>query len=72
MVIVGKPIPFQCLLMRFTYLIFLEDHEIFTLVDDLEASEGNDVNFYSWLGLEPTATEEDINRAYRKLSLAVQ
>lgn len=48
-----------------------EDHEIFTLVDDLEASEGNDVNFYSWLGLEPTATEEDINRAYRKLSLAV-
>ncbi|GES79832.1 DnaJ-domain-containing protein [Rhizophagus clarus] len=48
-----------------------EDHEIFTLVDDLEAFEGDDVNFYSWLGLEPTATEEDINKAYRKLSLAV-
>jgi len=48
-----------------------EDHEIFTLVDDLEASEGDDVNFYSWLGLEPTATEKDINRAYRRLSLAL-
>ncbi|CAG8475133.1 3847_t:CDS:2 [Funneliformis mosseae] len=48
-----------------------EDHEIFTLVDELEASEGKDVNFYSWLGLEPTASEKDINRAYRKLSLAL-
>ncbi|RIA86703.1 DnaJ domain-containing protein [Glomus cerebriforme] len=46
-----------------------EDHEIFTLVDDLEAYEGEGVNFYSWLGLESTATEKEINRAYRKLSL---
>jgi DnaJ homolog subfamily C member 1 len=52
--------------------MFLEDHEIFTLVDELEEFEGKDVNFYSWLNLEPTATEKDINRAYRKLSLALQ
>jgi len=52
--------------------MLLEDHEIFTLIEDLEASEGDDVNFYSWLNLEPTATDKDINRAYRKLSLELQ
>ena len=53
-------------------MILLEDHEIFTLIDDLEAYEGDDVNFYSWLRLEPTATEKDINKAYRRLSLEIQ
>ena len=58
--------------MRFIYLILLEDYKIFILVDELEASEEADVNFYSWLSLEPTATVKDINRAYITLSRALQ
>ncbi|KAI9493602.1 DnaJ domain-containing protein [Zychaea mexicana] len=45
------------------------DFEIFDLVDELEQSEGKDVNFYSWLNVQPSASSTDINRAYRKLSL---
>ncbi|KAI8140119.1 hypothetical protein BJV82DRAFT_623980 [Fennellomyces sp. T-0311] len=45
------------------------DFEIFDLVDELEKSEGTDVNFYSWLNVSPSASSSDINRAYRKLSL---
>lgn len=48
------------------------DFEIFDLVDELETSEGKDVNFYSWLNVKPTATIPDINRAYRKMSLKLQ
>ncbi|CAJ0832926.1 15342_t:CDS:2 [Entrophospora sp. SA101] len=49
----------------------LWDHEIFDLVDDLENAEGEDVTFYSWLGVKPTASEKEINKAYRKLSLTL-
>ncbi|KAI7851981.1 DnaJ domain-containing protein [Circinella umbellata] len=45
------------------------DFEIFDLVDELEKSEGKDVNFYSWLNVSPSSTASDINKAYRKLSL---
>ncbi|CAJ0864400.1 5116_t:CDS:2 [Entrophospora sp. SA101] len=51
--------------------ILQHDHEIFDLVDDLENAEGEDVTFYSWLGVEPTANEKEINKAYRKLSLTL-
>ncbi|CAG8498710.1 2162_t:CDS:2 [Paraglomus brasilianum] len=46
-----------------------EDYEIFDLVDELETEEGEETTFYSWLGLEPTATEKEISKAYRKLYL---
>ncbi|OZJ05476.1 hypothetical protein BZG36_01608 [Bifiguratus adelaidae] len=45
------------------------DYEIFDLVDELELAEGKEVNFYSWLKVEPSASVAQINRAYRKLSL---
>jgi hypothetical protein len=49
-----------------------DDYEIFDLVDELENAEGDGANFYSFLEIESTATEKDINRAYRKKSLLLQ
>ncbi|CAG8462461.1 9354_t:CDS:10, partial [Ambispora gerdemannii] len=46
-----------------------EDYEIFDLVDQLENAEGEYVNFYSWLGLDESATDKEIGKAYRKMSL---
>ncbi|KAI5124917.1 hypothetical protein M0805_007345 [Coniferiporia weirii] len=43
-----------------------EDHEIFDLVSALEASEGKGTTFYSWLDVAPTASSQEIARAYRK------
>jgi len=45
-----------------------EDHEIFRLNDELQAHEGLNVTFYSFLGVQPGVKQEDINKAYRKLS----
>lgn len=45
-----------------------EDHEIFRLKDEVQASEGSNATFYSFLGVKPSATQDDINKAYRKLS----
>jgi hypothetical protein len=45
-----------------------EDHEIFRLKDEVQASEGANVTFYSFLGIKPNANQDDINKAYRKLS----
>ncbi|KAI8334876.1 hypothetical protein BD560DRAFT_414321 [Blakeslea trispora] len=45
------------------------DFEIFDLVDALEKAEGKDTNFYNWLGVSPSASQADITKAYRKLSL---
>ncbi|KAI8973488.1 hypothetical protein BDF20DRAFT_837430 [Mycotypha africana] len=45
------------------------DFEIFDLVDALEKAEGKDTNFYSYIGVSPSATQADISKAYRKLSL---
>ena len=44
------------------------DQEIFRLRDEVEASEGVDVTFYDFLGIKPSATQDDINKAYRKKS----
>ncbi|TFK43440.1 DnaJ domain-containing protein [Crucibulum laeve] len=46
-----------------------EDHEIFDLVSDVEASEGKGTTFYSWLDVPSTATTSEIAKAYRKLSM---
>ncbi|CAO3596756.1 unnamed protein product [Absidia cylindrospora] len=43
--------------------------EIFDLVDELEKSEGKDTNFYNWLKLKPSATQAEVSKAYRKLSI---
>jgi len=45
-----------------------EDHEIFRLADEVATNEGHNVTFYSWLGIKSSATQNDINAAYRKLS----
>lgn len=45
-----------------------EDHEIFRLKDEVQASEGANTTFYSFLGITPSANQDDINKAYRKLS----
>jgi len=46
-----------------------EDYEIFDLVSAVETSEGKGTTFYSWLGVLEKATNAEITRAYRKLSL---
>ncbi|KAK5110866.1 hypothetical protein LTR62_005577 [Meristemomyces frigidus] len=45
-----------------------EDHEIFRLKDEVAASEGHNVTFYSFLDIKPNADQDTINKAYRKLS----
>ncbi|ORX39070.1 DnaJ domain-containing protein, partial [Kockovaella imperatae] len=46
-----------------------EDYEIFDIVSELEAAEGKGTTFYSWLEIEPSASKNDIVKAYRKKSL---
>lgn len=48
-----------------------EDHEIFRLRDEVEASEGPEVNFYDFVGVTPSATFDDINKAFRKKSRSI-
>ncbi|KAI9053277.1 hypothetical protein LZ554_002242 [Drepanopeziza brunnea f. sp. 'monogermtubi'] len=45
-----------------------EDQEIFRLRDEVEASEGLGVSFYDFLGITPSANQEEINKAYKKKS----
>ncbi|RFU31356.1 hypothetical protein B7463_g4972, partial [Scytalidium lignicola] len=45
-----------------------EDQEIFRLQAEVEASEGPDVTFYDFLGITHSASQDDINKAYRKKS----
>ena len=44
------------------------DQEIFRLRDEVEAFEGPGVSFYDFLGITPSANQDDINKAYRKKS----
>lgn len=46
------------------------DQEIFRVNHEVKQDLGENVTFYSWLGLEngPKSTYEEINKAYRKLS----
>ncbi|KAF8195803.1 DnaJ domain-containing protein [Mycena galopus ATCC 62051] len=48
-----------------------EDHEIFDLVSEIEASEGKGTTFYSWLDVPFTATTGEIAKAYRKKSMVL-
>jgi len=48
-----------------------EDHEIFRLRDEVEASEGRGVTFYEFIGVQPSATWDDINKAFRKKSRSI-
>ncbi|MCJ1276781.1 hypothetical protein MMC21_004588 [Puttea exsequens] len=43
-----------------------EDHEIFRLKDEIAAFEGSEVTFYDFLGVKPSATQEQITKASRK------
>ncbi|KAG0057061.1 hypothetical protein BGZ83_001910 [Gryganskiella cystojenkinii] len=44
------------------------DFEIFDLVDALEAAEGSEVNFYSWMGVTQKTKKSEIEKAFRKMS----
>lgn len=48
-----------------------EDHEIFRLRDEVVASEGDEVTFYDFLGVRPSASRKEINDAFRKRSRAI-
>lgn len=48
-----------------------EDYEIFKLKDEVDASEGPDVNFYDFLGVKSSSTVEEISKAFRKKSRAL-
>ncbi|KAH8105868.1 DnaJ-domain-containing protein [Cristinia sonorae] len=45
------------------------DHEIFDLVSAIETSEGKGTTFYSWLDISPSASTNEIAKAYRKKSV---
>ncbi|RKU46164.1 hypothetical protein DL546_008052 [Coniochaeta pulveracea] len=45
-----------------------EDREIFRVRDELTLHEGPDVTFYEFLGIKPSASQDEINKAYRKKS----
>lgn len=44
------------------------DHEIFRLRDEIVAAEGAETTFYNFLGVKPSASQDDIGKAYRKRS----
>lgn len=45
-----------------------DDHEIFRIRDELLKHDGADQTFYSFMNVDPSASQDDINKAYRKLS----
>ncbi|KAI9705747.1 MAG: hypothetical protein M1820_004995 [Bogoriella megaspora] len=45
-----------------------EDHEIFRVRDELVANEGPNVTFYDFVGVKPSASQDELNKAYRKKS----
>jgi len=45
-----------------------EDHDIFRIRNELEDAEGKGTTFYEFLGVESTATVDDIKKALRKKS----
>ncbi|KAF8591591.1 DnaJ-domain-containing protein [Ramaria rubella] len=69
--------PMRCFLLFLFFALFIfgahswdkYDHEIFDLVSELEAAEGKGTTFYSFLGVEYTATMPEIAKAYRRKSI---
>lgn len=45
-----------------------EDHEIFRLRDEIMTHEGANITFYDFVGVTPSASQDEIKRAYRKKS----
>jgi hypothetical protein len=45
-----------------------EDHEIFRLNDEVVAHNGPNVTFYDLLGVKPSASQDELTKAYRKKS----
>ena len=60
-----------CCLVLLAHAFTKEDHEIFRLRDEVEASEGADVSFYDFIGVTTSATVDDINKAFRKKSRVI-
>ncbi|KAJ3567573.1 hypothetical protein NPX13_g6717 [Xylaria arbuscula] len=48
-----------------------EDREIFRVRDELATHEGHNVTFYDFLGVSPSASLDDINKAYKRKSRAL-
>lgn len=48
-----------------------DDQEIFRVRDELALHEGPNVSFYDFLGVMPSASQDEINRAYRKKTKAL-
>ncbi|RDW57428.1 putative endoplasmic reticulum DnaJ domain protein Erj5 [Aspergillus mulundensis] len=61
-------------LMLFAVLFVLaaawtkQDYEIFRLQDEFTAAEGVNVTFYDFLGVRTNANQDELNKAYRKMS----
>jgi curved DNA-binding protein CbpA len=47
------------------------DHEIFQLRDAVITSEGENATFYSFVGVPPSASIDQINKAYRKMNAKI-
>ncbi|KAH7027476.1 uncharacterized protein B0I36DRAFT_327167 [Microdochium trichocladiopsis] len=45
-----------------------EDREIFRVRDELAAAEGPDMTFYQYLDIAPSASQDEIGKAYKKKS----
>ncbi|KAI1335975.1 hypothetical protein F5Y15DRAFT_221604 [Xylariaceae sp. FL0016] len=48
-----------------------EDREIFRVRDEITTHEGPEVSFYDFLGITRSASQDDINKAYKKKSKAL-
>ncbi|KAI0467018.1 hypothetical protein F4859DRAFT_495982 [Xylaria cf. heliscus] len=48
-----------------------EDREIFRVRDELATHEGPDVTFYDFLGVAPAASQDEINKAYKRKTRAL-
>ncbi|QDS67569.1 hypothetical protein FKW77_003418 [Venturia effusa] len=57
-----------CLFAAFVAAWTKEDYEIFQLNDAVQQDQGQNVTFYSWIGVKPSATVDQINKVYRKRS----
>ncbi|KAK2738272.1 hypothetical protein FQN57_007135 [Myotisia sp. PD_48] len=45
-----------------------EDHEIFRIRDEIIATQGPNVTFYDFLGVKPSASQSELNKAFRRKS----
>ncbi len=55
-----------CMLLLLVAAFSPQDHQIFKLRDEVTVSEGTGTTFYQLLGLNPTASNDDIAKALKK------